>query len=555
MSNEAIQYINHYGYTAIFILIFLQEIGVPNPVPNELVLLFSGYLTYTHVLFLPYVLLSAITADLIGATILYGTFYFFGAYILSHKPKWLPISTAKINSLSQKVSTGGIKSVFLGRLTPFIRGYVSVIAGLLQIKPRQYLAVIVSTAMLVCGAYIIAGRLLGPYWALVAAHIGKVKYGVLAIVVIAVLWIVIRRVKSNAKIKKTEGEESAGSQSNRRLKIHMVSETAYVTKGQGVHTAFIELIELLREGDDVEVVINDEGTGDIFHSHTYGPYYFWMGRKYKGRRILTVHVIPDSIKGSLPLWKYLIPLSKSYFKMVYSYADVLVSLSPMVEQAIRSTGAKTPIVSIGNPIFPTKWRRTAENRKKGRDLLGLNEQDIVVLGVGQLQDRKGVEDFIDIGEAIPNANFVWVGGRPFGIFTEGINRIDNRIENASANIRFAGMFDLQDMPAIYAAADIFLFPSYQENCPLAPLEAAACGMPVIYRDLKEYVLLYNHPYLKAENTADFIGLTKRLTSDRRFYEDATNISAKLVTQFDKNMVRAKLIELYKNIMHRSNTPG
>ena len=40
-------YIIKYGYLAIFSLVFLQEIGVPNPVPNELVLLFSGYLTST----------------------------------------------------------------------------------------------------------------------------------------------------------------------------------------------------------------------------------------------------------------------------------------------------------------------------------------------------------------------------------------------------------------------------------------------------------------------------------------------------------------------------
>src|ERR1017187_9095391 len=99
MSPEVAQYITHYGYTAIFILIFLQEIGVPNPLPNELVLMYSGYLTFTGTLFLPFVLLSAISADIIGATILYLTFYFFGNYILNHKPRWLPISTDKINKL------------------------------------------------------------------------------------------------------------------------------------------------------------------------------------------------------------------------------------------------------------------------------------------------------------------------------------------------------------------------------------------------------------------------------------------------------------------------
>jgi 1,2-diacylglycerol-3-alpha-glucose alpha-1,2-galactosyltransferase len=332
------------------------------------------------------------------------------------------------------------------------------------------------------------------------------------------------------------------------MKIHMISETAFVTKGQGVDTAFVELVELLREKDDIEVVINNEGTGDLLHSHTYGPYYFWTGRKYKGRRILTVHVIPDSIKGSLPMWRRLLPLAKAYFKMVYSYADMLIALSPVVENTIKDLGVRTPIVKIYNPISVDQWKRTPENRKKGRTLLKLSETDIVILGVGQLQERKGVEDFIDIAKALPDCKFVWTGGRPFGIFTEGINRINDKIERAPRNIHFAGQHKLTDMPAIYAAADVFLFPSFQENCPLAPLEAAASGMPVIFRDLKEYTLLYKNPYLKASNKADFIALTKRLINDKRFYIDAIEISTKLIEQFDKNIIRSELIDLYKQVI-------
>lgn len=207
---------------------------------------------------------------------------------------------------------------------------------------------------------------------------------------------------------KTAGYKQAG----RVMKIHMISETAFVTKGQGVDTAFVELVELLREKDDVEVVVNNEGTGDIIHSHTYGPYYFWKGRNYKGRRVHTVHVIPDSIKGSLPFWKYLLPAAKAYFRKVFNYADVLIALSPMVEDAIHALGVKTRCVRIMNPIKIEQWKRTPENRKKGREKLGIGEDELLILGVGQLQERKGVEDFIDVGEAIPDAKFVWVGEGP-----------------------------------------------------------------------------------------------------------------------------------------------
>ena len=273
------------------------------------------------------------------------------------------------------------------------------------------------------------------------------------------------------------------------MKIHVVSETAYTGKGNGVHTAFMDLIALLKEKDDIKVIVNGEGFGDLFHCHTYGPYYFWKGRNYKGKRIYTVHVIPDSIKGSLPKWKLFMPFVKWYFKKVYSYADVCIAISPMVEQAIKDLGVKTRIVKIYNPVILDEWKRTVEKRKTGREMLGISENEFVILGVGQLEGRKGVEDFLDIAESVPEARFVWAGGRPFGVLTEGIVRINARVAKTEGHVKFTGMVELDKMPFIYAAADMLLFPSYQENCPLAPLEAAASGMPVVFRDLKEYTLL------------------------------------------------------------------
>lgn len=244
------------------------------------------------------------------------------------------------------------------------------------------------------------------------------------------------------------------------------------------------------------------------------------------------------------------PLARQYFKMVYSYADTIIALSPMVECAIKDLGVKTKVVKIYNPVLTDNWVRTPESRVKGRKLLGIKDNETLVLGVGQLQERKGVEDFIDIGEAIPDARFVWVGGRPFGIFTEGIKRIDSKIEHAAPNINFAGMQELEDMRFLYAAADIFLFPSYQENCPLAPLEAAASGIPVVFRDLNEYKLLYTHPYIKAADTADFIRITTELINNKPYYNDAVKISKNLIKEFDKVKIREEIISLYHDLLSK-----
>jgi 1,2-diacylglycerol-3-alpha-glucose alpha-1,2-galactosyltransferase len=335
------------------------------------------------------------------------------------------------------------------------------------------------------------------------------------------------------------------------MKIHVISETQFFMKATGVHTAFLDHIELLRQKDDIEVVVNDEGSGDVFHGHTYGLYYIWKGRKYRGKRVFTAHVIPDSIKGSLPFWQLFMPAIRLGLKIVYSYADICIAISPMVEKAIRDTGARTKIVRIYNPVHIDTWKRTTVNRETGRQMLGLSKDEFVVLGAGQLIGRKGVDDFLDIAEAIPEVKFVWAGGRPFGGLTEGISRINEKMSKAGKNFMYAGNIALENMPYIYAASDLMLFPSFQENCPLAPIEAAACGMPVIYRDIEEYRSLYENHYLKATDKDDFISLTKKMIYDSDYYNAGLEISKQLLSQFDKDLIRQKLINIYQSLLNDS----
>jgi Uncharacterized membrane-associated protein len=102
MPEEVVFYVTKYGYLAIFILVFLQEIGMPNPFPNELLLIFSGYLSFKGLLFLPFVILTVLSADFIGTNILYFLFYNAGTFIMKKKPRWFPLSSGMIDRLSSK---------------------------------------------------------------------------------------------------------------------------------------------------------------------------------------------------------------------------------------------------------------------------------------------------------------------------------------------------------------------------------------------------------------------------------------------------------------------
>ena len=192
MPDDLVFYISHYGYLAIFLCIFLQEVGAPTPLPNELILLFTGYLAFTGVLHTALVIVTVVCGDLLAATILYTVFHFFGNYLLSSKSRWIPISQQSIRHQSQKIARHGFRGIVIGRLSPFIRGYVAAICGLLHINPRRYAASILITSILWGAIYITTGYLLGPYWEYVNAHIESFKYILISIPLAIIIVLSVR---------------------------------------------------------------------------------------------------------------------------------------------------------------------------------------------------------------------------------------------------------------------------------------------------------------------------------------------------------------------------
>ena len=165
---------------------------MPNPIPNELLLIFSGYLSFKGLLSVPLIILTAVFADFIGTNILYFIFLNAGTYIISRKPKWLPFSEKLINKLTVRISEGGHLSIYIFRLTPFTRGYASVITGLLQVKPREFLPIAFISATTWASMYVIIGHLIGPSWNVFSNNIEYFKYILLGVFAVVLSLIILR---------------------------------------------------------------------------------------------------------------------------------------------------------------------------------------------------------------------------------------------------------------------------------------------------------------------------------------------------------------------------
>ncbi|NTV63070.1 MAG: glycosyltransferase family 4 protein [Oscillochloris sp.] len=102
------------------------------------------------------------------------------------------------------------------------------------------------------------------------------------------------------------------------------------------------------------------------------------------------------------------------------------------------------------------------------------------LFVGTLEPRKNLTTLLDayaeVARRFPNVPLLVGGGKGWLYDT-----IFERLEKLGLRekVAFVGYLDEDDLPLWYAAASVFVFPSIYEGFGMPPLEAMACGTPVV----------------------------------------------------------------------------
>jgi 1,2-diacylglycerol-3-alpha-glucose alpha-1,2-galactosyltransferase len=332
------------------------------------------------------------------------------------------------------------------------------------------------------------------------------------------------------------------------IRVNVVSESGGF-EAQGVHTAFVDMIESLKSRPEVEVLVNSRQRADILHAHTFGPAYWARRRHYKGRRVMTAHVIPDSFKGSLIGWRLWMPIAEAYLKFAYNSAERVLAVAPHVKTDLERIGVRQRIDVLTNPVNGRRFHLDPALRAEGRKILGLAESDRVALGVGQVQPRKGVAEFIDTAALCPDVKFFWFGGRPFGSLTDSVKSLNKKIETATPNVKFPGTVGLDAMPALYSAADLFFFPSWQENCALAINEAMACGVPMLLKDNPEYPGLYGEGnYLKTSTPESYAAAIRSFFADPKGSKVLAKASLAVAGRFQVEAYAEFLVKLYQELM-------
>lgn len=325
------------------------------------------------------------------------------------------------------------------------------------------------------------------------------------------------------------------------IRITMLSR-ADTVKGQGVGSAYNELLRMLQErfSDEFHIEINSAKKADISHYHTINPEFYLsaLTPKSRGVRVGYVHFLPETLKGSIELFWPIQKIFDWYVMSFYKRMDVLVVVNPSFIPQLTAAGIpEEKVCYIPNFVSTTDfYPKSVVDKQMDRERLGFSQDDFVVLGVGQIQKRKGVDDFIQLAKDNPHIRFVWAGGFSFGKITDGYDDYKEVYENPPANLMFTGIVDREELVDYYNAADVFLLPSYNELFPMSILEAFSCQTPVMLRELDLYESVISGYYIGTKDRKEMSEKLNQLAQDPAQLTHFSELSAEAAQHYSEDNV-------------------
>ncbi len=339
--------------------------------------------------------------------------------------------------------------------------------------------------------------------------------------------------------------------------INMMSK-ADMVKGQGVLAVYEEQVKLVKEllADDFDVLINGSAKADIVHYHTYNPEFLvtLANKKLESFTLGYVHFLPETVEESLDLPDFIRDIYDFYTIQFYKLMDYLVVVNPCFIEPLVNYGIdRNNIFYIPNFVSRETFKPLDQNKIRViRERYGLDPDRFTVLGVGQLQTRKGIFDFYEIAKAMPDIQFVWAGGFSFGLISAGYDDIKKLVEDPPANLKFIGIVDREKMNEIYNMGDVMFLPSYAELFPMSILEAMSCERAILIRDLDIYPDILFDFYLKASDNQGFINEIRKLSEDKDYYEEAKRKAKKGSDYYAREHIAQMWRDVYNKILREGS---
>ncbi|RBW69205.1 DedA family protein [Bacillus taeanensis] len=190
------QFLIHYGYFGILLLLIGGIVGIP--LPDEILLTFVGYNVYRGNMTFVMALLFAFLGSAIGITISYFLGSKLGLPFLKRYGSKMYITEKKLVLTQQLFRKYGSFLLFIGYFIPGIRHVTAYLAGISNYKPLKFSVVAYSGALVWTLSFITLGFQLGEKWNDVNRHLNDLTpYIWLVLLTISTYFIYIRVIKKN----------------------------------------------------------------------------------------------------------------------------------------------------------------------------------------------------------------------------------------------------------------------------------------------------------------------------------------------------------------------
>lgn len=286
---------------------------------------------------------------------------------------------------------------------------------------------------------------------------------------------------------------------------------------------------------------------DVVHINTIFPCSLLMSLRAKrqGKKVIYyAHSTMEDFRNSFMGANLVAPLFKKWITYCYNTGDIIITPTDYSKQLLESDNYRInkPVYSLSNGIDTRFWKPDREAGRRFREKYRISEEKKVAISVGHYIDRKGILDFIEMGKQMSQTEFFWFGYTNMHLIPGNIRKA---ILTAPSNVHFPGYVSKDELKDAYCGSDLFLFLTKEETEGIVLLEALACEIPVVLRDIPIYEeWLWNGiDVYKGKNVEEFVDWANAIFSGRA--QNLTEQGRRMAEERDFEKVAVRLKEIYK----------
>lgn len=185
---------------SIFLILLACGLGVP--IPEDITLFAAGVAAYYGICDIWTTIAVALLGVLIGDSFIFWLGHHYGRKLLKKRPFRYFLDETKIESIRDRLHHHGGKLLFSARFMPGLRSTIFFASGLLHFPYRKLLIYDGGAALISVPAIVYAVYYFGDILELAIKWIKKVEGGIVAVIVVAILFFVFQYWRKRHKAKR-----------------------------------------------------------------------------------------------------------------------------------------------------------------------------------------------------------------------------------------------------------------------------------------------------------------------------------------------------------------